>query len=169
MTVEALSFRDTLLESDVPVIRRILASTEVFREAEIDVAIELARERLHRGEASGYCFVFAVSSDLVHGYACYGPIACTMSSYDLFWIAVQGTHQSRGIGSALIDITEDRIRCMGGTRIYVETSSLASYAATRRFYEKHGYRRQAELQDFYAPGDAKVIYGKVLPLGKVLP
>ena len=30
----------------------------------------------------------------------------------------------------------------------------------RKFYEKHHYRIMANLPDFYAPNDSKVIYGK---------
>jgi hypothetical protein len=31
-----------------------------------------------------------------------------------------------------------------------------------RFYERCGYTLQAVIDDFYAPGDSKAIYGKVL-------
>jgi hypothetical protein len=46
--------------------------------------------------------------------------------------------------------------------MYVDTSGRAQYAPTRAFYEHMGYERAAVLEDFYAPGDAKVIYSKIL-------
>jgi hypothetical protein len=55
---------------------------------------------------------------------------------------------------------------MGGRRIYIETSSRAQYEPTRGFYLKCGYRQETILEDFYAPGDGKVIYVKALPAGE---
>jgi hypothetical protein len=57
---------------------------------------------------------------------------------------------------------EQCIARAGGRRIYVETSSRAQYIPTRRFYERHGYLREADLVDFYAPGDNKAIYVKAV-------
>jgi hypothetical protein len=34
---------------------------------------------------------------------------------------------------------------------------------TRAFYERNGFRCEARLKDFYAPGDDRVIYAKILP------
>ena len=156
------AIRDTVLASDVDAVRRITAATGFFRADEIDVAVELVRERLDRGPVSGYEFLFSQRGSDVTGYACYGPIACTLSSWDLYWIAVDPGTQGLGVGTALLAQTERRIGARGGGRVYVETSSRAGYDPTRRFYESRGYRREAVLQDFYAPGDGKVIYVKSL-------
>ncbi len=50
----------------------------------------------------------------------------------------------------------------GGSRVYVETSSRPLYEPTRAFYLARGYREEARLPDFYGPGDAKVMYVKVI-------
>jgi ribosomal protein S18 acetylase RimI-like enzyme len=134
----------------------------MFYGHEIDVAVELVEERLKRGPASGYFFLFAEVDGRVAGYSCYGPIACTKQSYDVFWIAVDKSTQGLGLGQLLLKETEQRIAAAGGHRIYVETSSRDHYEPTRRFYEKAQYRREATLEDFYGPGDAKVIYLKVV-------
>ena len=70
-------------------------STGVFSPGEIQIAVELADERLAKGEASGYYFVFAEEDGQVRGYACYGPIALTVGSYDLYWIAVAKSTRGR--------------------------------------------------------------------------
>jgi ribosomal protein S18 acetylase RimI-like enzyme len=57
---------------------------------------------------------------------------------------------------------EDRIKEMGGKRIYVETSSREQYRPTRSFYSRCGYQKEATLKNFYSPGDDKVIYLRVL-------
>jgi ribosomal protein S18 acetylase RimI-like enzyme len=96
------------------------------------------------------------------GYVCYGPIPCTVSSFDLYWIAVEPHLQGRGLGKILLCEAERLIREMGGDRVYVETSSRTQYESTRLFYERCGYMSTSVLDDFYAPGDSKVTYMKVL-------
>jgi ribosomal protein S18 acetylase RimI-like enzyme len=51
---------------------------------------------------------------------------------------------------------------MGARGIYAETSGKAQYLPTRRFYERAGFAEAARLPDFYAVGDAKIIYRKDL-------
>jgi len=51
---------------------------------------------------------------------------------------------------------------LGARRVYADTSARPQYAPTRAFYEASGYAPTAFLEDFYAPGDGKVIYVKVL-------
>ncbi|MBI4579128.1 MAG: GNAT family N-acetyltransferase [Planctomycetes bacterium] len=132
----------------------------MFYDHEVDVAVELVDERFHRGPASGYSFIFAEMAGRVVGYACYGPIACTAFSYDLYWIAVHKDCQGRGFGRLLLREAERRIAAAGGRRIYVETSCRQQYLPTRAFYEHHGYVREATLADFYGPEDAKAVYVK---------
>ena len=55
---------------------------------------------------------------------------------------------------------ERLIKAAGGGRIYVQTSSRPQYDPTRRFYERAGYRVDADQRDYYAPGDGKVTYVK---------
>jgi len=155
-----LVLRQEILPSDPPAIREIVASTGVFCDHEIDVAVELASQRLQRGPASGYFFVLAAAEERLAGYSCYGPIPCTLQSYDVYWIAVHRHFQGRGLGRRLLAESECRIAAVGGRRIYVETSSQDRYRPTRTFYEHCGYRPVATLEDFYAPGDAKMIYLK---------
>lgn len=155
-------FRYELRQTDPEQIRKLAHDTGFFTEAEIQVAGELAQERLSRSGLSGYHFVMAEQDNKLTGYTCYGPIACTLYSYDIYWIAVQPELQGDGLGRRLIEETERLIRENGGTRIYVETSQRPQYDATRTFYKNAGYRSEAVIPDFYAPGDGKVIFCKVL-------
>lgn len=155
-----LTFRHTPCPEDRDAIRGIVASTGFFTDAEVDVAVELIDERLTRGEASGYHFVFAEENDETIGYACYGPIACTVGSYDLYWIAVDNAHRGQGHGRRILAEAEQCMAAAGARRIYIETSGREQYAPTRTFYEHCGYRLEATLNDFYAPGDPKLIYSR---------
>lgn len=154
--------REEVEQTDAVAVRDIVASTGFFYDHEIAVAVELVEERLAKGTASGYFFLFAESNGRVAGYSCYGPIACTAHSYDLFWIAVHGDFQGRGLGRLLLRASEERIAAAGGRRIYVETSGRDQYQPTRSFYEHCDYRREASLAEFYGPSDDKVIYVKAV-------
>ena len=95
------------------------------------------------------------------GYTCYGPIACTVGSYDLYWIAVDRVAATRNW--APISGGDRTVGPPGsGRHIYVETSQRPAYASTRSFYQRLGYRQAAVLPDFYAVGDGKIVYQKIL-------
>ena len=152
--------RETVEERDVERIARLVRVTGFFNDAEVDIAAELVQERLAKGDASGYHFILAEHYGRVAGYACYGPIAGTAASFDLYWIAVHPDYQGKGLGRRLLTDTERLIKRAGGTRAYVDTSQRVQYASTRAFYESCGYRLESVLSDFYGPGDGKVIYCK---------
>jgi len=162
MTNEELVYRDYVTDDDVEAVRRIATSSGFFSPQEIEVAVELVEDRLRKGVASAYRFVLVSGPGGLLAYSCYGPIACTAASYDLYWIAVDQLLRDRGIGRLLLERTEELIRKEGGRRIYVETSSRPQYHPTRRFYEAHGYRREGFFKNFYNYGDHKVVYVKPL-------
>jgi ribosomal protein S18 acetylase RimI-like enzyme len=51
-------------------------------------------------------------------------------------------------------------RC--GRLLVAETEDSPPYEAARAFYEARGFRRAAEIADFYRPGVAKIFYVKAL-------
>ncbi|MEZ6037344.1 MAG: GNAT family N-acetyltransferase [Planctomycetota bacterium] len=157
-------FRSEPNSADPAQVEAMVAASGFFNPDEVRIARELVEERLQRGLASGYRFLFAddAAGELV-GYSCYGPVDGTARSWDLFWIAVAPSRQRHGLGRALLSATEAAIAGLGGGLVWVETGGKALYEPTRRFYERCGYTRQAELRDFYAPGDAKVIYLREVP------
>jgi ribosomal protein S18 acetylase RimI-like enzyme len=156
----ALHLRHRVLPSDRQAVRALVEATGFFRANEVDVAEELVRECLSRGEASGYHFLFAERDGQLAGYACYGPIAVTLGSWDLYWIIVHPNFQRQGIGAALLADAEKRICAAQGRQIYIETSSQPLYQPTQSFYARGGYVLEATLKDFYAPGDDKLVFVK---------
>ena len=156
-------FRDRVLEEDRSGVREIVASTGFFSDAEVDVAEELVDERLHKGETSGYLFVFAEdAAGRVMGYACYGPVPCTLRSFDLYWIAVRGEARGLGLGRAVLAKVEARLRASGGGKLIAETSSRDQYAPTRAFYLAVGFSEEARIRDYYAPGEDVLYFTKAL-------
>lgn len=165
MNSQPIELRYEVRPDDRESVRRLVESTGVFSPVEIDVAVELVNDRLQRGPASDYQFVFAEQEGRTVGYTCYGRIALTAASWDLYWIAVDKAMHGRKVGRLLLERTEELIREAGGGQVYIETSNRHHYAPTRGFYLRCGYAQEALLRDFYGPGDDKVIYAKVLALG----
>ncbi len=152
-------------------IREILDATAVFRDDEVAVALELFDETFAAGPArapydpgdgvANYEFVgsFSREGQLI-GYVCYGATPGTDRVYDLYWIATHPAFQGEGAGTQLLDEVERRLRHREARILVVETSSRSEYAPTRRYYETRGYQSAAQVADFYAPGDHRVIYTK---------
>ena len=152
------TFRYEPRPDDVTRLRELVASTGVFRDHEIEIAVELLEERLELGPPSEYEFVFAEEDGQLLGYTCFGPITITQGSYDLYWIAVRKDCQGRGLGKQLLTETLRLIRSLGGRKLYIETSGKPEYAPTRAFYDRSGCKLEATLADFYQVGDDKLMY-----------
>ncbi|MDT4761027.1 GNAT family N-acetyltransferase [Sphaerochaeta sp. PS] len=158
--MDTYTFREQPQSSDVACVASILHTSGFFNEEEQQVGVSLVTERLEKGEVCEYFFQFAECGSEVRGYTCFGPIPGTKSSYDLYWIAVDMAFRGKGLGTKLLVQTELEIDRRGGNRVYIETSSTELYFPTRSFYERNGYLLEAELKDYYAPGDNKLIYVK---------
>jgi ribosomal protein S18 acetylase RimI-like enzyme len=139
-----------------------VTATRVFYPKERTIALELLQERLRLGPKSGYAFFFAERGEEFVGYCAWGAVPLTEQSYDLYWIAVAPNCQGEGIGQELMALAERAVGRRGGGALYIETSSRGVYDRTRRFYRAAGYRQVARLRDFYAPGDHKVVFCKVI-------
>jgi len=160
--MEDIVYRYDVRPEDMENVWRLVNSTGVFSEVEIQIAVELVEERLKQGPSSGYFFVFAELDGRVVGYTCYGPVPLTAASFDLYWIAVDKAMHGRKLGRLLLQRSEELIRQAGGQQVYIETSNRPQYEPTRGFYLRCGYRQAALLENFYAPGDDKVIYSRDL-------
>lgn len=162
VTPSELRFRSEVRPEDADTVRRLARATRFFSAPEVAVAVELVEEHRLKGMASGYEFVFADCGSRVIAYTCFGPIPCAQGSYDLYWIVVDPACQGQGIGRALLERSELLMHEQGGRCVYIETSARAQYVSTQAFYRRCGYHQAALLDDFYAPGDGKIIYRKAL-------
>jgi len=162
MSATAIAFRNSVSEKDLAAVRQMAESTGFFYPEEVDTAVELVEDRLAKGSRCGYHFLFAEQDGLPVGYTSFGPIALTKESYDLYWIVVAKDYRGKGLGTQLLEQTEEVIASYGGRRLYIETSARPLYTPTRAFYLARGYSQIAEIEDFYAPGDAKAMYLKIL-------
>lgn len=157
-----ISFRTEPRDADISRIREIVVSTGFFYEHEVEVAVELIEERLSKGEASGYYFVFAEVEGETAAYSCFGHDEMTKSCFDLYWIVTHENYRGMGIGKKLLEATYSEARKLGCTMIIAETSGRDHYKPTRAFYDSAGYTLEATIRDYYDKGDDKCIYVKRL-------
>lgn len=160
MDTNKITFRNNPIPEDSFNIKRIVESSGFFYDFEVDVAVELVDERLSKGFESGYLFTFIEVNNEVAGYACYGLIPCTKSSYDLYWIAIDEKYRGKGLGKMLMSEVEKDIKQVGGHNIYIETSSREKYIPTQNFYLNCNCVLEARFKDFYDIDDDKLVYVK---------
>ncbi|MBP9023386.1 MAG: GNAT family N-acetyltransferase [Spirochaetes bacterium] len=157
-----INFRYRADEADIENVRRIVSSSSFFNSDEIDIAVELVVDNYEKNDKSDYRFIFADEAGFTAGYSCFGHIGGTESSYDLYWIAVDESLRGKGTGKKLLEETVSALKALGGGRLYAETSSKEQYAPTRHFYLSNGFFQEAFIDNFYAPGDGKLIYTRVI-------
>jgi GNAT superfamily N-acetyltransferase len=63
-----------------------------------------------------------------------------------------------GLAQELMRRTASFAKGKRGMWLFAETSLREPYARARAFYAKAGFEASVEFNDFYAPGDGKVIY-----------
>ena len=139
-----------------------LAATGFFRPDELAVAEEVVDSAVAKGPTGHYQSYVSEENGQAVAWVCFGPTPCTLSTFDIYWLAVAPSCQRAGVGKSLLQHAERLIKERGGALSVVETAGRASYDSTRRFYEKCGYQVSARVKDFYAPGDDKIIYTKPL-------
>ncbi len=150
-------------KEDIQPLIEILRATEVFREEEIGVALELMEIVIEEKDQKDYVIsTFVDDSNTVRGYYCVGPTPMTVSSYDLYWIAVDPRIHSQGIGKQLLRHCEEYVKSKGGTLIIAETSSQPKYENTHSFYRRNHYTEASRIKDYYSQGDDLVVYTKNL-------
>lgn len=147
-------------DGDLKPVLALAKKTGVFTAKEIAVVKELVEAGLKNLTRDGYHSLVFEENDQLLGFACYGPTPMTEGTYDLYWLFVDPEEQRRGIGGALVGAVEKAIYRAKGRMLIADTSSTTSYLPARRFYQNHGFRKVAEVRDYYCPGDSRFTYVK---------
>jgi ribosomal protein S18 acetylase RimI-like enzyme len=148
--------------ADRDAIIRFTHATGFFRPDELDVAAEVLDEALAKGPSGHYQSYTAEVAGAPVGWVCFGPTPCTLGTFDIYWIVTAPERRGSGVGTTLLRQAEKLIGEQSGRIAVAETSGRAEYEPTRQFYLKRGYHEAARVADFYAPGDDKIIYVKLL-------
>jgi GNAT superfamily N-acetyltransferase len=158
-----ISISKGISAGDRKFIEDILQSSGFFYDFEIEIALGLVDDTIAYGtEDCGYHWMKLTDENRMVAFANYVKNSFSVHSWDLYWIAVLQNSRHKNLGTKLLKAVEDDIRKSGGKILWLDTSGRPLYAPTENFYKRNGYDLQASLKDFYAPGDPKQIYSKIL-------
>jgi ribosomal protein S18 acetylase RimI-like enzyme len=148
--------------ADTPELLNLTAATGFFKPHDVEILREVLDDYHASNREEGHRAVTSEREGAVVGFAYYAPVPMTTGTWTLWWIAVSKKSQSRGLGGELLHHIEDDVRKEGGRLMLIETSSIAMYEPTRKFYLKQGYEQEAMVRDYYTDGDGLVIFRKRL-------
>lgn len=160
MSTGQIIYRKETRQSDLKDFRELLMSSGFFYEYEIEAAEDFLKYQLEDGDESGIHYYMAEDDGKMIGFICFGFDSCTQATYLLYWMGVHDGYRGKGVGKVLLQKFEDYVASKGGKKIVLETAGRELYKPTRIFYEKHGYREEGIVPDYYSEGDARVTYVK---------
>lgn len=85
--------------------------------------------------------------------------------WNLLFLAVERSAQSRGAGTALVAALDERLRAAGpgdARILLVETSSGPDQDVARAFYAARGFTEEARIREYYGPDEDKVVFWRRL-------
>jgi GNAT superfamily N-acetyltransferase len=144
--------------SDIVAMKSIVDSTELFPSEMLD---DMTAPFFNGNQAEEIWLIVEQSGQQV-GLAYCASERMTQGTKNLLLIAVHKEAQGKRYGTALLAQLEKNLKDQACRVLIVETSGLPEYAATRRFYLKHGYTEEARIRDFYKLGEDKIVFWKNL-------
>ena len=146
--------------ADTDTLVELTGDTGFFKPLELHTLREVLHDFHKEDQAPGHrAFVWEEAGRIL-GYVYYAPTPMTDHSWHLYWIAVDKAHQGCGLGRKLLEFVERNVRDQAGRMLLIETSTIAHYEPTRRFYRKYGYTMAAINADYYADGDEMAVFTK---------
>lgn len=112
------------------------------------------------GESDGLWFT-ADDGEPV-GVAYCAPEPVTDGTWNLLMLWTRHDRNGLGHGSALVHRVEQVLTRREGRLLIVETSGLPDFENARAFYSKCGFTQEARIKNFFAAGDDKIVYTKML-------
>lgn len=96
------------------------------------------------------------------GVAYCAPEPVTDGTWNLLMLWTRHDRHGHGHGSALVKHVEKVLTEREVRLLIVETSSLPEFERARAFYSRCGFAQEAQVRNFFAAGDDKIIYTKSL-------
>lgn len=162
-----ITFRKTPREGDEKLVRKIMESTGFFEAVfdELDSGEAEMREIIAspNGEQKA---VFIETDGVAQGFCIFGRECCCDALIYISWICVNNALRGHGLGRKLVgEVLADCWKA-GARKVLLQTSGRPQYLPTRAFYEKLGFRKEAEIADYYTEGETSVFYSIYNPARK---
>lgn len=145
-------------KTDIPALKTVLDSSELFPSHLLE---DMMSDYLYNESSEEIWFTTTDQGTPISlGYC--APERLTEGTYNLYAIGVRKDWQGIGIGGRMMTYIENTLRKKEGRILIVETSGKPEFEATRDFYIKCGYIKQARIPEFYDKGDDKIVFWKKL-------
>lgn len=82
--------------------------------------------------------------------------------WNMLFLGVLPESRRCGVGRDLVTAVEHRAIELGARMLLIDTSSLPAMAPARALYASLGYEQVAEIPDYWAVGDSKLTFRRVL-------
>jgi ribosomal protein S18 acetylase RimI-like enzyme len=145
-----------IVQEDLPEMKIIISSTELFPSD----LLEQMTAGFFSGNQAGEIWIAAEYKNKTVALAFCAPEKLTDGTYNLYLIAVHKEYQGMGIGSHMIEYISSMLKADNARILIVETSGLAHFGNTRKFYIQKGFVQEAIIHDFYQQGEDKIIFVK---------
>ncbi|MEO0429764.1 MAG: GNAT family N-acetyltransferase [Pseudomonadota bacterium] len=142
---------------DEAALKAVIRESGLFSPDELEAFDAMIEAHLSGAEADFWC-VEAEGA----GAAWTAPEPMSGDVLNLRFLAVRTDARRRGLGRALVRAAVEGARQRGGRLLLVETGSGPDLERARTLYIATGFAEQGRIDDYYAPGEAKVIFA--LPL-----
>ena len=143
--------------ADMPGLQRVLETIELFPADMLPVLIEP-----FLADAADDVWLTARAEGEPVGLLYAAPEEQAEGAWNMHALGVAAGRQREGHGGALVRALETILRRRGARLLVVDTSGTPAFARARAFYEASGYAEVARVPDFWADGDAKIVFTKRL-------
>ncbi len=154
-----ITFRKTPRAGDEKLVRKIMESTKFFEAVfdELDNGEAEMREIIAAPDGEQKV-VFIEADGVAQGFCIFGRERCCDALVYISWACVNNALRGHGLGRKLIDEVLSDCWKAGARKVLLQTSGRPQYLPTRIFYEKLGFRKEAEISDYYTEGEPSVFY-----------
>ena len=144
--------------SDIPALQIVLDETGLFPS---EMLPDMLSGFLSKRDSQAVWLTCEVGGEPV-GFCYAAPEQLTDGTWNMLAIAVHPSKQGVGHGGAMVRRLEALLREEGHRVLIADTSGKDEFASTRQFYRKSGYSEEARIRHFWAKGDDKVVFWKLI-------
>lgn len=151
--------------SETDALVQLAIRSGLFAPREADMLLRSTLDALHHGTLPGRHLIRVVArgpDDTPLGWSYAAESTVALGVWDVWWIGVDPVAHGSGVGTELLAFLEYEMRAANARTIVIETSDGQGLARARRFYHSRGYLERGRIPDFYALGEAKIIFSKTI-------
>ncbi len=147
-----------VIKEDIASLKDLLDTLELFPSEMLD---DMISDYLINPNSTDIWFT-AVQDETPLSIGFCAPEKLTNGTFNLYALGVSEKTQGQGLGQKMMTFIENELKEKGHRILIVETSGSQEFEASRKFYEKLNFQKEATIRDFWEEGDDKVIYWKKL-------